>query len=82
MSDPYRFAQAQSSGADESTETPIGTAKGSGARVLLWLLLVIGVIGNAVTSLGGAHPLVSLLFGILTVVTVVLLVVSYRKRRA
>lgn len=82
MSDPYRFAEAPQTPTDQTQQSQPQPARHYGVRVLLGVLAAIGVIGNAVTSLGGAHPVISLGFGVLAVVTIVLLVVHYRKHRA
>jgi hypothetical protein len=58
--------------------------RGGGALPgLLWGVLVISAVGNAVASLGGLGLGIRLTCGIVTVVCVALLIVGYRagKRR-
>ncbi|HWO59173.1 MAG TPA: hypothetical protein VNO31_03905 [Umezawaea sp.] len=46
--------------------------------VLLWIALVISATCNAVTSLAGLSTVVSVAFGVLTLICVIGLVVRYR----
>ncbi|GAA4898057.1 hypothetical protein [Streptomonospora salina] len=80
MSDPYRFAQPQSGSEPRRDDTP-STQGRYAVRALLWLLIIVGAAANATTSLGGFHPLISVAFGLLTVLGIVLLVVHHLRNR-
>ncbi|HJE59109.1 MAG TPA: hypothetical protein K8V84_11470 [Nocardiopsis listeri] len=79
MTDPYRFS---STPADQGRRGDV-TRKGRRAafRGVLWTLLILGAAGNAVTSLGGFNALISLAFGLATVLCIVLLIVDHFRHR-
>lgn len=51
------------------------------ARLLLWPVLVLSVLGNAVASIVGARTTVSLGFGIVTALALAGLLATLRRRR-
>lgn len=59
----------------------VSGASGARVRALLWVVLVISAAGNAVSSLGELGTLISLGFGIVTVLCIVLLIVSHLRGR-
>ncbi|GLU49123.1 hypothetical protein [Nocardiopsis ansamitocini] len=79
MSDPYRI--------DNTPDAPRrgrrreAVRDGSLRRGLLWTVLIVSATANAVTSLSGFPTLVSLSFGLITVLCIVLLVVGHLRRR-
>ncbi|WP_017611259.1 hypothetical protein [Nocardiopsis xinjiangensis] len=80
MSDPYRFTQSPShAGRREGDDSP--RQGRHTVRVLLWLLIILGAAANAATSFGPFHPLVSVAFGLLTVLCIVLLVMHHLHHR-
>ncbi|WP_304451226.1 hypothetical protein [Nocardiopsis sp. YSL2] len=79
MSDPYRFAQSPGDAGGRRDDAPAGGR--FAVRAVLWLLILLGATANAVTSFGGFHPLISVGFGLLTVLCIVLLVVHHVRHR-
>lgn len=79
MSDPYRFTQSPSRTVRRDHASP--RQGRSTVRVLLWLLIILGAAANGATSLGPFHPLVSVAFGLLTVLCIVLLIMHYLRGR-
>lgn len=80
MSDPYRFTQSPSRSGDRNGDTSPRRSRHT-VRVVLWLLIVLGAAANAATSFGPFHPLVSVAFGLSTVVCIVLLVMHHVRHR-
>ncbi|WP_148046364.1 hypothetical protein [Halostreptopolyspora alba] len=74
MPDPYRF---------DPTPTPSSepTSGGGVLGVLLWVVFVLCLAVNAVTSLTGAPVLLSAGFGALALASLVLLVTRYARAR-
>ncbi|GHC91062.1 hypothetical protein GCM10007079_38020 [Nocardiopsis terrae] len=73
MNDPNRSARSPGgAGARQSR---------SAVRTVLWLLILLGATANAVTSFGDFHPLVSVGFGLVTVLFVVLLARHHLRHR-
>lgn len=80
MSDPYRFTQIPSKAGRSHEETPQKPDRHP-VRAVLWVLVICGAVANALTSLGGFHPLISVVFGLLTVLCIVLLVTHHLRHR-
>ncbi|GAA3754766.1 hypothetical protein [Salinactinospora qingdaonensis] len=81
MTAPHRFTgRDPQRGERRVRRAPAGEGSGRAARALLWTGVGIGGAGNAVTSLGG-YPLISPVFGVVTVLCAVMLVVHHLKRR-
>jgi hypothetical protein len=73
MSDPYRVQNV-------SRRQPARRG-GGGWRGLLWVVLVISAVGNAVASLSGLGLGIRLTCGIVTVACVALLIAGYWARK-
>ena len=80
MSSPYRFEQGPDDSGGRRGRAPAGQGRYA-VRAVLWLLIVLGAAANAITSFGAFHPLVSVGFGVLTVVCIVLLVMHHLRHR-
>lgn len=80
MSDPYRFTQSPSHAGRRDDDASPRQSRHT-VRVLLWLLIILGAAANAATSFGPFHPLVSVVFGLLTVLCIVLLVMHHLRHR-
>ncbi|MDE3722558.1 hypothetical protein PWG71_14295 [Nocardiopsis sp. N85] len=81
MSDPYRFSRSSGDprpSRQDGAPTPGGRLA---VRASLWLLIILGATANAVTSFGGFHPLISVAFGLSTVLCIVLLVMHHLRHR-
>jgi hypothetical protein len=50
-------------------------------RPVLWVLLIVSAIGNAISSGIGLHPAVGIAFGVLTLGFVAALVADHYRRR-
>lgn len=80
MSDPYRFAQSPDGAGRHRGAVP--AARGRYAvRAVLWVSIILGATANAVTSFGGFHPAISVGFGLLTVLCIILLVIHHLRHR-
>lgn len=80
MSDPHRFVQSPDGAGRRHGVVP--AARGRPAvRVALWSSIILGATANAVTSFGGFHPAISVGFGLLTVLCVILLVMHHLRHR-
>jgi len=79
MSDPYRFTQSPSHARTRDDASP--RQGRHTVRVVLWLLIILGAAANAATSFGPFHPLVSVAFGLLTVLCIVLLIMHHLQHR-
>ncbi|MCY9782521.1 hypothetical protein KIK06_01290 [Nocardiopsis sp. EMB25] len=80
MSDPYRFAESPGNAGRRRDGAPARRGRRA-VRAVLWLLIILGATANAVTSLGGFHPMISVGFGLLTVLFIVLLVMHHLRHR-
>ncbi|OOC56251.1 MULTISPECIES: hypothetical protein [Nocardiopsis] len=80
MSDPYRFARSSGDAGRRHDGTPSRQGRYA-TRAVLWLLIILGATANAVTSFGSFHPLISVGFGLLTVLCIVLLVMHHLRHR-
>lgn len=80
MSDPYRFTQSPSHARTRDDDASPRQGRHT-VRVVLWLLIILGAAANAATSFGPFHPLVSVAFGLLTVLCIVLLVMHHLRHR-
>lgn len=78
MTDPYRIDDAASARAVPGTRRP---RPGRRLRATLWGVIVVGLVGNGVTSLSGFHPAVSLCFGLVTVSGIIALIVHHVRSR-
>jgi hypothetical protein len=76
MSDPYRIHEAGPAPAGDSAAT-----RGRTLRGVLWLVLVASAAANATTSLGGLDPLLSVTFGLATLLCVAGLIVHHVRGR-
>jgi hypothetical protein len=76
MSDPYRITPTS-----ESTPAASPVRTTSPVRPVLWVLLVLSVAANAVSSVAGLHPAVGMAFGVLALAFVAALIVDHRRRR-
>ena len=79
MSDPYRITPTSGSTPADSVPSPVRTT--SPVRPVLWVLLVLSVAANAVSSVVGLHPAVGIAFGVLALAFVAALIVDHRRRR-
>ncbi|MDJ1134799.1 hypothetical protein [Streptomyces iconiensis] len=78
MTDPYRSFAAPEARRPERTET----SQAGMARPVLWLLLLVSAVLNAVTSsIGGISVFVGIGMGLATLAFAAALVVHYRRRR-
>jgi Flp pilus assembly protein TadB len=64
------------------TSQPQRDEQGVGVLAALWILLVLGAVCNAVTSMLGLNVFISIGFGLVTLASGVALVVRYRRGRA
>jgi hypothetical protein len=72
MTDPYRIPDSSPAPADRPGRT---------LRGVLWLVLVVSAAANATTSLAGLNPLLSVTFGMATLVCVAALIAHHVRRR-
>lgn len=79
MTDPYRFSGGPADQGRGNDDAP--RERRTAIRGVLWTLLILGAAGNAVTSLGGFSALISLGFGLVTVLCIVLLIVDHFRHR-
>ncbi|GAA3971681.1 hypothetical protein FOF52_15180 [Thermobifida alba] len=79
MTDPYRLDRTPASGPGGRRNDRRGD--GRMLRALLWAVLIISAVGNAVTSFGGFPLLVAPAFGLVTVACIMLLVVHHVRHR-
>jgi hypothetical protein len=78
VTDPYRISSASGSSPTEEYSGHRGLL-----RPVLWLMLIVSAVANAVSSTLGLHPLVGIGAGLVTLGCVVALVVHhYQQRRA
>lgn len=75
MNDPYRMDDTV------PARRPDPAASGRGLRVVLWLVLVVSAAANASTSLAGLNPLLSVAFGVATLLCVAALIVHHVRGR-
>jgi hypothetical protein len=74
MNDPYRITSES-----ESTGPRVRTT--GLLRPVLWVLLIVSAMGNAISSGVGLHPAVGIAFGVLTLGFVAALVADHYRRR-
>ncbi|MFB6720891.1 hypothetical protein ACFCV3_12055 [Kribbella sp. NPDC056345] len=71
MTDHYRI----------SNDRPPVKAPGSGLRAALWTCLLVAGTANATTSALGFSPVLSVIFGLITVASIVALITHHRRHR-
>ncbi len=71
MTDHYRI----------SNDHPPVKAPGRGLRAALWTCLLLAAAANATTSALGVNPLLSVLFGLITIASIIALVTHHRRNR-
>jgi hypothetical protein len=64
----------------DSSPAPVDR-QGRTLRAVLWLVVVVSAAANATTSLAGLSPVLSVTFGVATVLCVAGLVVHHVRRR-
>ncbi|KAB2342203.1 hypothetical protein [Actinomadura rudentiformis] len=78
MTDPYDISPAQPSA--PSAGQPASPQRAV-PRPMLWMLLVISVAGNVVTSTAGVNLAISSAFGLATLAFATALIVQHRRSR-
>jgi hypothetical protein len=77
MSDPYRISEAPTTEHDEAN----AESRRGPLRPVLWVVLVLSAVANAISSSVGVNPFVGGAFGLVTLACATALIVHHYQHR-